>query len=48
MEVFEAIRNLYMLAQRAFEVAASDSGINSEDDVQRFINEERYSKKKRK
>jgi AbrB family looped-hinge helix DNA binding protein len=30
-------------AQRAFEGATKDFGVNSEEDVQRFINEERYS-----
>jgi AbrB family looped-hinge helix DNA binding protein len=31
-------------AQRAFEGTAKDFGVNSEEDVQRLIDEERYSK----
>jgi AbrB family looped-hinge helix DNA binding protein len=34
-------------AQRAFEGAASDFGVNSEEDVQRLIDDERYSQSNR-
>jgi AbrB family looped-hinge helix DNA binding protein len=33
-------------AQRAFEGAARDFGVNSEEDVQRLIDEERYGERK--
>ena len=34
-------------AQRAFEGAAGDFGVNSADDVQRLVDEERYSERSR-
>jgi AbrB family looped-hinge helix DNA binding protein len=34
-------------AQRAFEGAAGDFGVNSEDDAQRLVDEERYSERSR-
>jgi len=35
-------------AQRAFKGAAGDFNVNSEDDVQQLVNEERYGKKSKK
>jgi AbrB family looped-hinge helix DNA binding protein len=35
-------------AQKAFKGAAREFGVNSEEDVQRLVNEVRYGKKKRR